>query len=151
MRKPQGPPTPRVPQSFPFQGESSNFRGLLADRLTPPHLCQDVGTGSLSSPPSAPILDVLLSDSNLQLSAHPIRGVTQASKRFGGMWGGIGAPGAGQSRLQPHLGWWSGAGTNVAVSGGCREGCSRGGVTSAGTAWGGDEGERALGGRADRV
>lgn len=95
------PPTPdeaprptntrRVPQSFPLQGESSNFRGLLADRLTPPHLCQDVGTGTLPSPPSAPILDVFLSDTNLQLSAHPIKGITRASKCFGGTWGGIGA------------------------------------------------------------
>lgn len=79
---------PRVPQSFPFQGQSCNFRGLLAERLTPPHLCQDVGTGTLPSPPSAPILDVFLSDTNLQLSAHPIKGITRASKCFGGTWGG---------------------------------------------------------------
>lgn len=140
---------PRVPQSFPFQGGSSNFRGLLADRLTPPHLCQDVGTGSLSSPPSAPILDVLLSDSNLQLSAHPVRGVTRASKRFGGTWGDR-CPGRRPERSPAPPGAARG-GANVAVSGGCGGGCSRGGVTSAGTAWGGDKGEHALGGRADRA
>lgn len=153
------PPTPdeaprptntrRVPQSFPLQGESSNFRGLLADRLTPPHLCQDVGTGTLPSPPSAPILDVFLSDTNLQLSAHPIKGITRASKCFGGTWGGhrcleggTGAPGTGQSHLQPHPGGRLGDRTSVTVSRGCREGCSLGGVRSAGTARGRDEGER---------
>lgn len=139
---------PRVPQSFPFQGQSSNFRGLLAERLTPPHLCQDVGTGNLPSPSSAPILDVFLSDTNLQLSAHPIKGITRASKCFGGTWGGIGAwgrgtgaPGTGQSHLQPHPGRRPGDHASVAVSRRCREGCSRGGVRSAGAAQGRDEGE----------
>ncbi|KAJ1066967.1 hypothetical protein K5549_012326 [Capra hircus] len=63
----------------------------VAAEIVTSHTSKDVGTGTLPSPPSAPILDVFLSDTNLQLSAHPIKGITRASKCFGGTWGGIGA------------------------------------------------------------